>query len=415
MIVAVIGQGYVGLPLSLLLIEKGFQVFGIDTDSLRVSTLLAGKSPVTSVKNASVQLAIDSGRYRVTKSYSDLDNLDYVIITVPTPLSAGLPDLTFVEAAADGISPFISAGSTVILESTTYPGTTLELLLPRLEGLTGLRAGQDFFLGYSPERIDPGNKTWLLTNTPKIVSGINDSSLNKIDNFYKGLGIPTVRVSDTNTAELTKLLENTFRHVNIALVNELSLFSHALGIDLHKAIDAASTKPFGFMPFWPGPGVGGHCLPIDPSYLAWAIKRNVGTDFRFVELANQVNAYMPIFTVDRAEEIVGKLGKALQGSRIVVLGLAYKEDVGDIREAPSIAVCQELKNRGADLFAMDHLVPLEDWPTGVSPHVNGDGVQYDLAILLTNHMNAGFEEALRFSRMVLDTKHALLGPNVFAL
>jgi UDP-N-acetyl-D-glucosamine dehydrogenase len=285
--VAIIGQGYVGLPIAMRASELGFGVVGYDTDSRRIDALRSGRSYVEDVPDERVASALEAG-YWPTRDPLDLRAFDVAIVTVPTPLRDGAPDLSFIEAAGRDLGQRLSPGALVVLESTTYPGTTEELLLPILEE-SGLRGGEDFFLGYSPERIDPGNEQWNLVTTPKVVSGIDSASLRLVEAFYGALVDKVVPVGSTGEAELVKLLENTFRHVNIALVNELAVFARELGVDIWSAIDATSTKPFGFMRFTPGPGVGGHCLPIDPSYLAWRVERSLGHRFRFVELANDVN------------------------------------------------------------------------------------------------------------------------------
>ena len=275
----VIGQGYVGLPISMRAVEVGYQVVGIDVDTRRAQRLAAGTSYVEDVSDETLQRALASGRFTASDTYDAAVDFDYAVITVPTPLTEGLPDLGFIEQSAASIAPHIRPSATVVLESTTYPGTTNELLIPILEAGSGLKAGVDFYVGYSPERIDPGNAYFSFVNTPKVVSGIDAESNARIQAFYGSLVDRVVVVSDCMVAELTKLLENTFRHVNIALVNELAMFAHDLDIDIWEAIDASSTKPFGFMKFTPGPGVGGHCLPIDPSYLSWRVKRALGQSF----------------------------------------------------------------------------------------------------------------------------------------
>lgn len=393
-------------------IDAGYRVTGIDLDDHKVSQMSSGLSPIEDVTHATLQSALASGRFTVSTDYSAALGFDVAVITVPTPLKRGEPDLSFIESSGKAIAQQLGRGATVILESTTYPGTTEELLVPLLERTSGLRAREDFLAGYSPERIDPGNPTWNLRNTPKIVSGINSDSLAQVKNFYESLGITTVPVSGTREAELTKLLENTFRHVNIALVNELAKFSRFLGANIWEAIDAASTKPFGFMKFTPGPGVGGHCLPIDPTYLSWAIKDRSGSDFKFVSLANDVNRSMPDFVRQRAEELLGKKNKELSGSKIIILGLAYKADTGDTRESPSIALAEALSSRGALVVAVDTHVSNEQWPIGIPRASKSDATVYDLAILLTNHSGLREHWALTRSDYVLDTRNCLNGPNV---
>ncbi|WP_238432022.1 nucleotide sugar dehydrogenase [Streptomyces cavernae] len=357
--VAVVGQGYVGLPLAVRAAEAGHDVVGIDVDELRVKRLATGDSFAEDVTSLRLKAALHSGRYVPSTDYADAAGFDVCVITVPTPLKDNAPDLSFVEDAAREIAGHLQPKATVILESTTYPCTTEHVVRPILEAGSGLRAGQDFFLGYSPERIDPGNSAWRLENTPKVVSGVNDVSLRHVEEFYGDIVERTVAVSSPRTAELTKLLENTFRHVNIALVNELAMYCKPLGIDIWEVIDAASTKPFGFMRFLPGPGVGGHCLPIDPSYLSWQVKQTLRHDFRFVSLANDINTHMPDHVVLRVARGLNVRRKAVNGSRVLLLGLAYKKNTGDIRESPSLAVARGLKELGAHVLAVEpHVDPV---------------------------------------------------------
>ncbi|GAA1358220.1 nucleotide sugar dehydrogenase [Streptomyces beijiangensis] len=352
---AVVGLGYVGLPLAVRAAEAGFLVTGLDTDELRVKRLGAGDSYIEDITGERLIAVLDSGRLRVSTAYADAAGLDVCVITVPTPLRDGVPDLSYVESAGRAVAPLLTPGATVVLESTTYPGTTEEILLPLLEEGSGLRAGPEgFHLGYSPERIDPGNARWDLVNTPKIVSGIDDHALEAVEAFYDRIVTRTVPVSSLRTAELTKLLENTFRHVNIALVNELAMCARPLGVDIWEAVGAAATKPFGFMPFLPGPGVGGHCLPVDPSYLSWQVRRQLKHDVKFVSLANEINEHMPEYVVRRvAEGLRKELGMELAGARVLVLGLAYKRNTGDVRESPAVEVAGLLKERGARVRAVE--------------------------------------------------------------
>ncbi|MEU3304424.1 nucleotide sugar dehydrogenase [Streptomyces sp. NPDC006678] len=363
--VVVVGQGYVGLPLAVRVVEAGHSVVGLDVDEMRVKRLAAGESFAEDVSSPRLMAALNSGRYLLSTDYADAAGFDVCVITVPTPLKDGAPDLSFVESAAQSVAPHLKANATVILESTTYPCTTEHVVCPILETHSGLRAGKDFFLGYSPERIDPGNPTWQLENTPKVVSGIDDLSLQHVEKFYSDVVERTVPVSSPRTAELTKLLENTFRHVNIALVNELAMFCRPLGIDIWEVIDAASTKPFGYMRFLPGPGVGGHCLPIDPSYLSWQVKQALQHDFRFVALANDINSHMPDHVVLRVARGLNTRRKPVNGSRILVLGLAYKRNTGDIRESPSVAVAQGLQKLGAHVVAVEPYVDATHLPQDI--------------------------------------------------
>ncbi|MFE7772951.1 nucleotide sugar dehydrogenase [Streptomyces sp. NPDC057445] len=357
--VVVVGQGYVGLPLAVRVAEAGHNVVGLDVDEMRVKRLTSGDSFSEDVTSDRLLGVLNSGRYLLSTEYADAADFDVCVITVPTPLKDGAPDLSFVKDAAHAVASHIRQGATVILESTTYPCTTEQVVCPILESVSGLRAGKDFYLGYSPERIDPGNPKWRLENTPKVVSGMNDVSLRHVEQFYDDVVERTVPVSSPRTAELTKLLENTFRHVNIALVNELAMFCKPLGIDIWEVIDAAATKPFGFMRFLPGPGVGGHCLPIDPSYLSWQVKQMLRHDFRFVALANDINSHMPEHVVLRVARGLNARRKPVNGSQILVLGLAYKKNTGDIRESPSVAVALGLRKLGAHVLAVEpHVDPL---------------------------------------------------------
>ena len=291
--IAIIGLGYVGLPIALRAAEAGYDVVGVEVDPTRFQSLVEHRSYVEDITDTALSEAFGSQRFHVVQSIGAIGTFDIAVITVPTPLREGVPDLTFVEIASKELARVLRPGNCVVLESTTYPGTTEDLMVPLLEEHSGLRAGVDFQVGFSPERIDPGNQQWTIVTTPKIVSGIDGESAQRVAGFYANIVERVVPVSSPKVAELAKLLENTYRHVNIALVNELAIYAHELGIDIWEVIDAAATKPFGFHRFTPGPGVGGHCLPIDPSYLSWQVKRQLGHSFRFVELANDVNEHMP--------------------------------------------------------------------------------------------------------------------------
>lgn len=410
----IVGQGYVGLPLAMRGVSAGFDVVGIDVDELRVKRLNAADSFVEDISDDELATALDTGRYRATTEHADARGFDVCVITVPTPLRDSVPDLSYIAEAGRAIADCIEPGATVILESTTYPGTTEEMLRPLLEAGSGLRAPEEFHLGYSPERIDPGNTRWRLQNTPKIVSGIDARSLAKVKDFYDKIVETTVPVSTTAVAELCKLLENTFRHVNIALVNELSIFAQQLGIDVWEAIDAASTKPFGYMRFLPGPGVGGHCLPIDPSYLSWQVKRTLGHNFRFVELANDINDHMPAHVVSRIGLMLNRAGKPYNGSRLLVLGLAYKKNSGDTRESPAIEVVKRLNRLGAEVRIADPCVEPGDFPADVIPvsATEHELAEADAVIVLTDHDMFDFGLIQRASRRVFDTRNRCRGENV---
>jgi UDP-N-acetyl-D-glucosamine dehydrogenase len=357
--------------------------------------------------------ALESGRFRPTSEEEQCSGFDVAVIDVPTPLKDGQPHLVYVEAAAAMVGRELKPGATVILESTTYPGTTEELVRPILEEGSGLVAGEDFFLGYSPERIDPGNTTWDLITTPKVVSGIDAASLAAVDGFYSRIVQTTVPVSGTREAELVKLLENTFRHVNIALVNELAMFAGDLGIDIWEAIGAASTKPFGYMRFTPGPGVGGHCLPVDPSYLSWAVRRSLGESFRFVELANDVNAHMPDYVVRRLVVAFNRRGLAVKGARVLLLGLAYKANTGDAREAPGMVIAERLAALGAEVRVVDpHVAPHTDGPFTLVDLSADELGGADGVVLVTDHDAFDLDLVTKHAAYVLDTRGRLDGPGV---
>jgi UDP-N-acetyl-D-glucosamine dehydrogenase len=411
----VVGQGYVGLALAMRAVEVGFDVVGYDVDGDRIKSLAAGHSFVEDVGDEMLQAALATGSYRPVAGFEDVDGFDVAVIAVPTPLGEGVPDLSYIETAARSLAGLVRSGATVVLESTTYPGTTEELVGPILEQGSGLAAGADFHLGYSPERIDPGNRNHTLVTTPKVVSGIDAASLAAVRGFYDRLVDQTVPVSGPKVAELTKLLENTFRHVNIALVNELAMFANDLGIDMWEAVDAASTKPFGYLQFTPGPGVGGHCLPVDPSYLSWQVRRRLGQSFRFVELANDVNDHMPDYVVRRLVAALNRHGKAVLGRRILLLGVSFKRNVGDCREAPSRRIARLLADMGADLRACDPHVALGEFPPGVTPvELTADELTgADAVVALVDHDAFDPHAVVRHARYVLDTRGWLpTGENV---
>jgi UDP-N-acetyl-D-mannosaminuronic acid dehydrogenase/UDP-N-acetyl-D-glucosamine dehydrogenase len=408
--VVVVGQGYVGLPVAMRAVEAGFRVTGYELDETRLRALQAGRSYVEDVPSERVAAACRAG-YTVTDRVEDLAGFDVAVISVPTPLRDGAPDLSYVESAAHDLARVIRAGALVVLESTTYPGTTDELLRPLLEA-SGLRAGTDFLLGYSPERIDPGNPSWTFENTPKVVSGIDAESLRAVEAFYGALVEKVVPVGSPAEAELVKLLENTFRHVNIALVNELAMFAGDLGVDIWRAIDAASTKPFGYLRFTPGPGVGGHCLPVDPSYLSWRVRRRSGHPFRFVELANDVNEHMPDYVVRRITALLNHHARPVHGTRILLLGIAYKAATSDWRESPSVAVAERLHALGAEVRACDPHIPAVLQPgltmelVELSPEALAAA---DLVLVLVDHPEFDPDEICRHARLVFDAKGILRG------
>jgi UDP-N-acetyl-D-glucosamine dehydrogenase len=413
--VVIAGQGYVGLPLAVRAAEVGHEVVGYDVDTVRIGRLAGGDSYVEDIPAGRLRAALDSGRYRPSIDASDCAGFDVAVITVPTPLRDGVPDLSYVEACSEMLGGHLRPGALVVLESTTYPGTTEEVVGPILEKASGLTAGADFALGFSPERIDPGNPSWNLVNTPKVVSGMDEASLKRAKEFYDTVVETTVTVASMREAELAKLIENTFRHVNIALVNEIAMISHDLGIDVWQAIDAAATKPFGFMKFTPGPGVGGHCLPIDPSYLSWRVQRALGQSFRFVDLANDINNHMPDYVVRRLIEALNRRQRSVSGSRILLLGLAYKKNTGDARESPAVRVVQLLRQMGAEVRVADPHVVEAVHGAGDLTMVTADAGEIraaDAVVLLADHDEFDYDLIGREARCLLDTRRRLTGPTV---
>jgi UDP-N-acetyl-D-glucosamine dehydrogenase len=408
----VIGQGYVGLSLSCAAAEAGFTVHGIDVDEARLADLRAGTLSVAGVREELYRAGMASGKVEFTTDPEVLADCDIVLICVPTPVRDHAPDLTHVQQATEAVADHLRPGGLVVLESTTYPGTTEELVMPILER-SGLQGGRDFLLAYSPERIDPGNDEFELRNTPKIVGGVSAESTGVAVLFYGQLVDKVVPVSSCRTAELSKLLENTFRHVNIALVNEIAILCHEVGIDVWEVVDAASTKPFGFMTFYPGPGVGGHCIPLDPTYLSWQIRREAGHQFRILEQAQDINAQMPTYVAQRIGEALNDAGKAVKDARILVLGVSYKADVGDVRESPALRVMAQLHRRGALLEYHDPFVD--------SVSVNGLHVARtelsrpaveaaDCVAILTPHAAYDLDWIANHARVVFDARNAF-GPD----
>jgi UDP-N-acetyl-D-glucosamine dehydrogenase len=412
--VVVVGQGYVGLPLAMRAVEVGFDVVGFDVDAAKIAGLRQGRSHIDDVTDADVARALATDRYRPTTSPADLDRFDVAVITVPTPLKEGVPDLSYIERAVELLGDHVAEGCTVVLESTTYPGTTDELVAPKLEEVSGLKAGVDFHVGFSPERIDPGNPVWDFVRTPKVVSGLTPESLVVVQAFYDRLVDRTVPVSNTRAAEMTKLLENTFRHVNIALVNELAIHARALGIDIWEVVEAAGTKPFGYTQFWPGPGVGGHCLPIDPTYLSWKVEQQLGTASRFVDIANDINNQMPAYVVRRLQLALNDRLKAVKGSRVLVLGLSYKKNSNDARETPATGVIEGLLELGADVRVHDthataHPLDVVAARVDLTPE---EVASADAVVLVTDHDDVDYDLVLREAAYVLDTRNRLRAPNV---
>jgi UDP-N-acetyl-D-glucosamine dehydrogenase len=420
--IGVVGCGYVGLPLAQAYARAGFRVTGIDNDARRVATMNTGESHILDVPTEDLRASVEAGRFQATTDYTCVRELDVVFISVPTPFDrAKQPDLSFIHAAANGIAPHLRAGQLIVLESTTFPGTTDEVLRPILE-TSGLRAGQDFFLAFSPERIDPGNKTYRISNTPKVVGGIDPVStavaVFALEQIVTDGSVHAV--STARAAELTKLLENTFRAVNIALVNELAMLCDRMSIDLWEVIDAAATKPYGFMPFYPGPGVGGHCIPVDPYYLSWKA-REYDFHTRFIELAAETNLGMPFFTVDRIRKQLSDAGQALRGARILVLGASFKKDVDDARESAAIRVMEILHGEGAVVEYHDPYVPSVRI---ASPVFSSNGRHEmltsvplddshikaaDCVVILVGHSSVDYSAILRGASLVFDAVNVTRG------
>ncbi|MDA1183472.1 MAG: nucleotide sugar dehydrogenase [Acidobacteria bacterium] len=417
--IGVIGLGYVGLPLAVEFAKKGFDVTGFDVDVPKTDEINAGRSYILDVRTEDVAACVEAGRLRATTDMSTLKDMDAIDICVPTPLRKTKdPDLSYVIQAVDAVKASLTRGQLVILESTTYPGTTDEVVQPALEE-NGLRAGTDFYLAFSPERVDPGNPNFDTRTIPKVVGGFDKQSTELASDLYRAIVETVVPVSSTRVAEMVKLLENTFRAVNIGLVNEIALMAHRMNIDVWEVIDAAGTKPFGFMPFYPGPGLGGHCIPIDPFYLSWKARQS-GFECRFIELAGQVNASMPAYVVERVSEALNTIKKSVNGSRIHLFGVAYKKDVSDMRESPALDILELLSGRGATMSYTDPFVPSLRHAsidlTSVPEEGAGEGI--DCAVICTDHRVFDYPSIVRRFPIVVDTRNALKGveaPHVFRL
>ncbi len=409
--VAVIGLGYVGLPLAIEAANNKLKVAGYDINESLVGNLNKSVSHVEDISDKDLEDAL-SNQLLITSDPEILGNSEYIVISVPTPLTDYQPDLSYVEAATKSIAENLKKDQIIILESTTYPGTTLEIVKPILEKNTSLVAGEDFLLGYSPERIDPGNKEWTFKNTPKIVSGINEKSLKKISEFYNSIIDEVVEVSGTREAEMVKLIENTYRQVNIAMVNELAILSNMLDIDIWEVVDAAKTKPFGFQSFRPGPGVGGHCIPIDPKYLSFKT-RQIGQPVRFVELAQEINNSMPNYVISRISELMNKKEILLKNSKILVLGVAYKKDIGDTRESPAIDIIESLLDKSVEVSFYDPFV--DELIVNKESILKDENLEnlsnYDLVIIHTPHTSFNNIDFENIKSLIFDTTGSFTIPN----
>jgi UDP-N-acetyl-D-glucosamine dehydrogenase len=407
--IAIVGIGYVGLPLATAFAEAGFHVVGIDPVEEKVAMVNRGESYVMDIPAEQLARLVKSGKIMATTDYSVVTQCDAVSICVPTPLrKTGDPDLSFIVSATEAIVPYIHPGLVVVLESSTYPGTTRELVLPRLEA-GGLKVGVDFFLAFSPERVDPGRKDWTTYNTPKVVGGITPACCEVSAAWYAQALKTVVPVSSTEVAEMAKLLENTFRMINLGLVNELAIMCDRLGVDVWEVIDAAATKPFGFMKFTPGPGIGGHCIPIDPLYLSWKM-RSLNYNARFIELASEINTNMPRFAVGKVQDALNDHCKALKGSQVLILGAAYKPDIDDLRESPALDVIHLLRQKGASVEYHDpyiHHITHDDWHMESVPDLMAAVRSADVVVIVTNHKLYDFPLILEAAQLVVDTRNAL--------
>ena len=412
--VVIIGQGYVGLPLAMRCVEVGYKVVGYDTDESKIKVLKSQVSPIDDVTNEQIAISLTSNSYFPTSNSNDLKDFNIAVITVPTPLRDDRPDTSFIELAGSTISKHLRFGSLVVLESTSYPGTTEELLAPILEKGSGLTCGLDFSLGFSPERIDPGNKSWTLKTTPKLISGVDEQSLKKVQSFYEQIVDAVVVATGVREAEFAKLLENTYRQVNIALVNELAVHANALKIDIWEVIRIAATKPFGFAPFYPGPCVGGHCLPIDPEYLSLKFAQSSGQNSDFIKLATTVNKSMPNYVVQRLMQRLNSRGKDLKNSKVLVIGLSYKKNSSDVRESPALEVIENLVKHGAAVTAFDPFAKAMN-SSGfifVSRLDSAALIESDAVLILTDHDGVNYEEVVRSAPYIFDIRHCVVGQNV---
>ena len=407
--ISVIGLGYVGLPLAVTFANAGFNVTGIDPVEEKVDMINRGESYISDITNAQLRKHIDSGRLRATTDYSVLAEIDAVSICVPTPLrKTGDPDMSFIASASEQIAPYLHRSMVVVLESSTYPGTTREFVLPKLTAESTLQVGEDFFLAFSPERVDPGRKDYTTFNTPKVLGGITPACTDVAKAWYEQAIETVVSVTTAEVAEMAKLLENTFRMINISMVNELAQMCERLDVDVWEVIDAAATKPFGFMKFTPGPGLGGHCIPIDPLYLSWKMK-TLNYTARFIELASEINTGMPRYVVNRIQDALNRYKKPLNGSRILILGVAYKPNINDMRESPALDIIHLLREKGAAVTYYDPFVPELDYENiqmSSEKELTASIENVDLVAIITNHAKIDYQMVVDKAPLVFDARNA---------
>jgi len=407
--IGIIGQGYVGLPLAVEFAKAGFKVTGFDTDEKKVTSINKGISYILDVPSQNIKELITSGKLKATTDTRLLNKMDVIIICVPTPLrKTKEPDISYILSASDAIANNKKKGQLVILESTTYPGTTEEIILPKLNG-DGLKAGRDFFLAFSPERVDPGNPKYKTRDITKIVGGVTPECTELARILYSQAIKEVIPVSSTRSAEMVKLLENTFRSVNIAMVNELALMCNKMNLDVWEIINAAKTKPFGFMPFYPGPGIGGHCIPLDPLYLSWKARQH-GFEARFISLADEINAYMPHYVVDKITTILNDKKKPLKGSNILIIGITYKKDINDVRESPALEIVNSLIKKEANVYCHDPLVSsfeIDNKKISTVKLTKDIVSKSDLVVIITDHTNVDYRLILDNAKLIFDTRNAL--------
>ncbi len=409
-VIGVVGIGYVGLPLAVVFGEAGFNVLGVDPDAEKVAAINRGESYILDVASGRVKALVDAGKLKASTDYAVLENADAVSICVPTPLrKTGDPDLSFIASASQSLAPYLHQGMVIVLESSTYPGTTREMILPVLESASGLSVCNDFFLAFSPERVDPGREDWTTINTPKVIGGITPDCGEVAAAWYDQALDTIVPVSTCEVAEMTKLLENTFRMINIGMVNELAIMCDRLDIDVWEVIEAAATKPFGFMKFTPGPGLGGHCIPIDPLYLSWKL-RSLNYTARFIELASEINTNMPRYTLGKIQDALNLHKKPINGSRVLILGVAYKPDIDDLRESPALDVIHLLKDKGAEVHYHDPFIPHLDHEGLLMvsvPNLLEEVTAADCVAIITNHKDYDYGAILDQANLIVDTRNAL--------